>query len=44
MSKTLLYEDLELLRMVQGISKVNDIKVKSYFTNEEILISQKYAC
>jgi hypothetical protein len=43
MSKTLLYEDLELLRMVQGISKINDIKVKPDFIQEEVIISQKYA-
>lgn len=43
MSRTLLYEDLELLRMVQGISKINDIKVKPDFTQEEMLVSQKYA-
>ncbi|CAI2162118.1 5751_t:CDS:10 [Funneliformis geosporum] len=44
-SKTLLYEDLELLRMVQGFSKVNDIKVKPDVTNEEILISHRlHAC
>jgi hypothetical protein len=43
MSRTLLYEDLETLRMVQGISKTNDIKVKPDFTQEEILVSQKYA-
>ncbi|RGB32240.1 hypothetical protein C1646_763122 [Rhizophagus diaphanus] len=41
MSRTLLYEDLELLRMVQGISKINDIKVKPDFTQEEMLVSQK---
>ncbi|RIA82135.1 hypothetical protein C1645_788951 [Glomus cerebriforme] len=45
MSKTLLYEDLELLRIVQGISKINNIKMKSDFTQEEILFSQKlHAC
>ncbi|CAG8638771.1 5112_t:CDS:10 [Funneliformis mosseae] len=44
-SKTLLYEDIELLRMVQGISKVNDIKVNPDYTNEEIIISQRlHAC
>ncbi|GBC03934.1 hypothetical protein RclHR1_00540044 [Rhizophagus clarus] len=45
MSRTLLYEDLELLRMVQGISKINDIKVKPDFTQEEMIVSQKlHAC
>ncbi|CAG8562542.1 14430_t:CDS:10, partial [Acaulospora morrowiae] len=42
LSRTLMYDDLELSRFIEGFSKVTNIKVKISLTDEEVIANLKF--